>query len=156
MKKTKLQKCVKHCWLAMLLAAVVAAQFGKGSTGYAVCFMVGIALGYLSLGFTIALLLTPENKKARAENRAFRVEDHRPVAAELISTEYRYSKLKGLCRAAIGDWLAGTLGAYAWAYTTPGTEYATFAVKYATGRIGTETVEVGGKRFNELSALLRD
>ena len=84
-------------------------------------------------------------------------ESYRPVSAELISVEYRQSLIEGLGRAAVGDWLFGDIGAFVGAASTPcEPKRATFSVKYAAGHVGTETVDIGSRRFNELSALLHD
>ena len=97
-------------------------------------------------------------KGAMAEyKRARRMEkeaDQWPVSVELISVEYRQSILEGIGRAAIGDWLFGDIGAFVGAASTPHkAKKATFRVKYASGRIGREKVEIGTRRFRELAAL---
>ena len=84
-------------------------------------------------------------------------ENNRPVSAVLISVEYRQSILEGIGRAMVGDMLFGDVGAVIGAASTPSeAKRATFSVKYATGRTGTETVDVGSRRFSELAELLHD
>ena len=109
-----------------------------------------------------------QRKKAEAEAEAARQkalweEDHRPVQAILIMTsetvETRASGIIG--RALIGGVLFGEAGAMigglsARKKNTVEIQEATFSVKYASGRVGTETVRVGSDRFNELAALLYD
>ena len=105
---------------------------------------------------------SPENKAKRREkaesDRRYRElckkyaqerkeADNRPVSAVLIGTSYHKSALSTVTRAMV----FGLAGA---ASGTSRPTHATFSVKYASGRTATETVPVGSKRFNELSALL--
>lgn len=102
-------------------------------------------------------------REARAEMEKAERLDNTPVSAMLISTQDRTKTSKSAVsaagRAMIGGALLGPVGALAGAASTGGKtkvvgQKATFSVKYASGRVGTETVEVGSTRFNELAALL--
>ena len=102
-------------------------------------------------------------REARAEMEKAERLDNTPVSAMLISTQDRKKTSKSAVsaagRAMIGGALLGPVGALAGAASTGGKtkvvgQKATFSVKYASGRVGTETVEVGSTRFNELATLL--
>lgn len=81
--------------------------------------------------------------------------DKRPVSAVLIGTDSKKSGASTVGRALVGGALLGPIGAIAGAASGKSkTTKATFSVKYASGRTGTETVEIHSKRFKELSALL--
>ena len=96
-----------------------------------------------------------ELAKMRAAERARKADDRKAVSAVLISTDSRKSGASAAGRAVVGGALLGPVGAIAGAASgTSKTKRATFSVKYASGRTATETVDVGSKRFNELSALL--
>ena len=96
-----------------------------------------------------------ELEKLRASERARKADDRRAVSAVLISTDNKKSAIGSVGRAAIGGTLFGPVGAIAGAASgTSKARKATFSVKYASGRTATETVPIGSKRFNELSALL--
>ena len=87
------------------------------------------------------------------ERKAEKAEGKRPVSAVLISTEMKKSGTFG--RALVGGALFGIAGSIAGAASgTSKATKATFSVKYASGRTGTETVDIGSRRFKELSALL--
>lgn len=104
-----------------------------------------------------------DRKRERAEAAERKQEQERrdrtPVSVVLISTvdEYGKSVTGTAARAALGYALFGAFGA-AVGMTTAKTKVkgqkATFSVKYESGRTGTETVEVGSKRFKELAELL--
>ena len=93
----------------------------------------------------------PRDKAVRQELRRMRRErkeaEKKPVSAVLISTEDNRSSLGTVIHAIACGGLLG-LG------RTGGPTHATFSVMYANGRVAMETVEVKGKRFEELSALL--
>ncbi|MGM9662480.1 MAG: hypothetical protein ACI3WR_05255 [Oscillospiraceae bacterium] len=98
-------------------------------------------------------------RAAQAETERAQADDRRPVKAALLSTRDRYGKSVAgtAARTLLGGALFGTFGA-AMGLTTARSELvgqkAVFSVKYASGRTGTETVEVGSKRFEELARLL--
>lgn len=103
-----------------------------------------------------------EYERAKAEmKRAFAAEeqrksgDRRAVSAVLISTNNKKSGVGAAGRAVVGGALLGPVGAIAGAASgTSKATKATFSVKYASGRVATETVDVNSGRFRELSALL--
>ena len=104
-----------------------------------------------------------ETRRKRALQEEAYQRDHTPVSAVLITTQDRTKTSKSAVgaagRAVIGGALLGPVGALAGAASTGGKtkvvgQKATFSVKYASGRVGTETVEVGSTRFNELATLL--
>ena len=104
-----------------------------------------------------------QRRKNAAAAQARKADDHRAVSAVLISTldetRSKKSAVGAAGRAVVGGALLGPVGALAGAATTKSNtkvvgQKATFSVKYASGRTGTETVDVRSKRFNELSALL--
>ena len=171
MKKPDFLKLSKLCVWAFFLSILAMARFGEGALGYECCLGVSVASLPLAILFRGAYngtqpqkSKTPEEIKAAQDAREARemlkrlkAENQRPVSAVLISIEYRQSTMEALGRAAIGDWLYGDIGAIVGAATTPEkAKKATFRVKYASGRTGTETVAVGSSRFNQLSALLDD
>ena len=81
--------------------------------------------------------------------------DKRAVSAVLISTTNKRSAVGTIARATVGGAIFGLAGAIGGAASAKShTTHATFSVKYASGRTGTETVEINSKRFKELSALL--
>ena len=82
--------------------------------------------------------------------------DRKPVSAVLISTDSKPKTGSALGRAALGSWLFGIAGAVLGSATASSKDTATFSVKYASGRVGKETVEINSKRFDELVALLHD
>lgn len=97
--------------------------------------------------------------KATSEAERLMAADKRPVAAVLVATQDRYGKsVTGTAaRTLLGGALFGTFGAavgMATAQSKMTGQKATFSVKYASGRTGTETVDVGSKRFEELAKLL--
>lgn len=94
-------------------------------------------------------------EKIRAAEKKRKADDHRAVSAVLISTNSKKSGVGAAGRAVVGGALFGAVGAVAGAASgSSKATKATFSVKYASGRTGTETVVIGGQRFNELSALL--
>ena len=101
-----------------------------------------------------------EKKKAEmnavfAADKKRKADDKRAVSAVLIGTAGGKSAVGTAGRAVVGGALLGPIGAIAGAASGKSkTTRATFSVKYASGRTGTETVDIGTKRFNELSALL--
>jgi hypothetical protein len=104
-----------------------------------------------------------KEKALREQEKALRERDWEPVSAVLVATqaltETKKSAIGAAGRAVVGGALLGPIGALAGAVTTRSKtsvvgQSATFSVKYASGRVGTETVYVGGERFNELAALL--
>ena len=81
--------------------------------------------------------------------------DKKAVSAVLISTDSKKSGVSAAGRAVVGGALLGPVGAIAGAASgTSKATKATFSVKYASGRVATETVDVNSSRFRELSALL--
>ena len=77
------------------------------------------------------------------------------MSAVLISTNSKKSGVNAAGRAIVGGTLLGPVGAIAGAATgSSKATSATFSVKYASGRVATETVPIGSQRFKELSALL--
>lgn len=105
----------------------------------------------------------PACKIKKDKEKALREQDWEPVSAVLVATqaltETKKSAIGAAGRAVVGGALLGPIGALAGAATTRSKtsvvgQSATFSVKYASGRVGTETVYVGGERFNELAALL--
>lgn len=102
-----------------------------------------------------------EQKRGEIALRTFWNEDTQPVSAVLISTQdvYRKSALGAAGRALLGGAILGEFGAAVGLATTKAKsrgQKATFAVKYASGRKGTETVDMRSERFKVLSALLVD
>lgn len=103
-----------------------------------------------------------EHEKAKAEMQRVFAEDKKrkeadriPVSAVLISTNSKKSGVNAAGRAIVGGTLLGPVGAIAGAATgSSKATSATFSVKYASGRVATETVPIGSQRFKELSALL--
>lgn len=104
------------------------------------------------------------NKAERAYRERVKAADKRPVEATLITTSDRTKTTKSAVsaagRAIVGGVIAGPAGAVLGAATTSGKtsvteQRATFFVKYASGRTGTETVKVGSDRFNELAAVMK-
>jgi predicted nucleic acid-binding Zn ribbon protein len=90
------------------------------------------------------------------------MEDNDPVAARLIGTsensESKRSLVRTAARGAIGGVLGGpagfALGVATTKVKTKTTGYtATFIVDYASGRRGTETVDVSSARYEKLIAL---
>ena len=91
--------------------------------------------------------------KGYAQER--KTNDKTAVSAVLISTDSKKSSVGAFGRAVVGGALFGAVGAVAGAVSgSSKATKATFSVKYASGRTATETVVIGGQRFNELSALL--
>lgn len=100
-------------------------------------------------------------KKAQAEFLAkpSAYDDNRAVSAVLISTQDETKTKKSAGRAIVGGALFGPAGAVVGAATAKEKtkvvgQKAVFSVKYASGRTGTETVEVGSERFEALAKLL--
>lgn len=94
-------------------------------------------------------------KELRRREQERKADDKRPVSAVLIGTTEHRSALSTVTRAMVGGaflGIAGALGGAASGASRP--THATFSVKYASGRVATETVEVNSQRFRELSALL--
>ena len=81
------------------------------------------------------------------------------VSAVLLTTTEQYGKsaVGTAARGLVGGALFGAFGA-AVGMTTAKTKVvgktATFSVKYASGRVATETVQMGTLRFEELAALI--
>ena len=81
--------------------------------------------------------------------------DRTPVAAVLVSTNNHKSGIGTAGRAVVGGALLGPVGALAGAASgSSKATKATFSVKYASGRVAVETVDINSRRFRELSALL--
>ena len=96
-----------------------------------------------------------ELEKMRVAERARKADDRRVVSTVLISTDNKKSAVGAAGRAVVGGALLGPVGAIAGAASGKSkAAKATFSVKYASGRTATETVDIGSRRFNELSALL--
>lgn len=104
------------------------------------------------------------DKVEREYRERAKAADKRPVEATLITTSDRTKTTKSAVsaagRAIVGGVIAGPAGAVLGAATTSGKtsvteQRATFFVKYASGRTGTETVKVGSDRFNELAAVMK-
>lgn len=70
-----------------------------------------------------------------------------PVAAQLIGGRNKESLLQDAGLAALGDYLAGEVGAVAGAVLAPGVDYATFQVTFADGHQETREVKADGKDF---------
>lgn len=105
--------------------------------------------------------LSQEQARARAERELHRELDKTPVSCVLISVQDKQGKsvMGAAGRALLGGALFGTAGAFLGAVTVGSTtkaQTAIFSVKYESGRKGTETVQVGSKRFEELAKLLVD
>lgn len=93
----------------------------------------------------------------RQKKREEKFEDQWPVSAVLISTEYGQNALKVATRGLIGSAIAGFAGAFTGVSSVPSKpKKATFSVKYASGRTGTETVDVGSMRYRQLVSVLDD
>lgn len=108
-----------------------------------------------------------QQRDARAERRALankrRIDDTWPIEAILISIHEQSARKKNGAsvagRAIVGGILAGSAGFALGAATAMNKnfsveDYATFYVKYKSGRSGTETVRVGSARFDELVKLI--
>lgn len=101
---------------------------------------------------------------AKAERERLRKQKQRdktPVSAKLLYVQSEHGKraMGTAARGLIGAAVAGTFGAavgIASGRAQERAKSATFAVKYASGRKGNETVDVHSERFKELSALLVD
>lgn len=105
-----------------------------------------------------------EVSELKLRERRFKEMDKRPIEATLITTSDRTKTTKSAVsaagRAIVGGIIAGPAGAVLGAATTSGKtsvteQRATFFVKYASGRTGTETVKVGSDRFNELATVMK-
>jgi len=95
-----------------------------------------------------------EYRRIKQEQKA---EDQRVVSAVLISTANRRSALSTVTRAVIGGEIFGIVGAVGGAASAKShATHATFSVKYASGRVVTETVPIASARFTELSAFLHN
>ena len=82
-----------------------------------------------------------------------------PVSAVLLTTTEQYGKsaVGTAARGLVGGALFGAFGAavgMSTAKTKVVGKTATFSVKYASGRVATETVQMGTLRFEELAALI--
>ena len=84
--------------------------------------------------------------------------DNWPGSAVVVSAQDKTRTKSGLGSAVVGGIIAGPVGAVVGASVGKKTvvtgQKVTFSVKYKSGRVGTETVEVGSERFERLSALL--
>ena len=105
--------------------------------------------------------LREDMRKARAQEAERKRLDNLPVAATLlyVKTESGKRILGTAARALIGTALLGMTGTMIGVATgrqISDARMATFAVKYASGRKGNETVDVKSNRFKELSAVLLD
>ena len=81
-----------------------------------------------------------------------------PVEAVLIGTHAEYRTKSGIGRGLLGWVLFGELGGFLGVASASRESKvrritATFAVKYASGKIGSETVAVGSRRYEELIEL---
>jgi len=103
-------------------------------------------------GHTLTALECAEYLAETGEKPARRADDKRPVSAVLISTETRRSAVGTISHAIFSGAILGG-GRNRRASTAT---HATFSVMYASGRTGTETVEIHSKRFRELNALLHN
>ena len=95
---------------------------------------------------------------AMKRQRSEKLEDP-AVAAVLVSTTEETGKgvLGTAARGTLGYLTFGVFGAAVGVTTARNKtrrQRVTFSVKYASGKTGVETVEMGSKRFNELAALL--
>ena len=106
-----------------------------------------------------------ESRAARKRWKAIQEErklaDKTPVSVKLLYVQNEYGKraMGTAARGLIGAAVAGTFGAavgIASGRAQERVKSATFAVKYASGRKGNETVTVNSARFKELSGLLID
>lgn len=98
-----------------------------------------------------------EYKRAVELERRRKEDDRRVVSAVLVATDSKRGAVGAAGRAVVGGALLGPVGMVAGAASgTSKARKATFSVKYASGRTATETVEIGGKRFNELSKFLHE
>lgn len=77
-----------------------------------------------------------------------------PVSAVLLATESHRGVVGTATRGAVGYGLFGVFGAAVGITTAKKKTMATFSVKYASGRVATETVKIGSARFRELAALV--
>lgn len=102
-----------------------------------------------------------KEKEKQELYRRLRQQDKQPVSATLICVQDTTGKnvLGTAVRGLVGGMSLGTFGA-AVGITSARREVvaqsATFAVKYKSGRTGTETVDVGSKRFEELAQFLAE
>lgn len=101
----------------------------------------------------------PERKKQRQLEQERRERDKTPVSAVLISTKNVTGKsaVGTAARGALGYAVFGVFGAAVGitsARSKVKAQTATFSVKYASGRTGTETVNTNSARFRELAKLL--
>lgn len=96
---------------------------------------------------------------AREREKSLAADDRVPVAAVIVSTKTETGKsaLGTAARGVVGYALFGVFGAavgVASGKTKIRSQKVTFSVRYASGRTGIETVEVGSKRFEELAKLI--
>lgn len=99
-----------------------------------------------------------ENER-KAEKKAERKKRKTPISAVLITTKDERAKgaISTATRGVVGGLLFGPFGAAVGMVSGREkmlSQKAIFSVRYADGHTGTETVEVGSKRFEELSVLL--
>lgn len=108
-------------------------------------FIVGV-VGFAFAGVLVWLVTKFGKPPTPAESEA----DRTPVSAVLIevSTE---KGLRAMGKILMGDYAYGLLGALV--MTESLGEEATFQVTYTSGRVATEKVKVGSRRYNELVVL---
>ena len=97
-----------------------------------------------------------ELKASREQDKAL---DKKPIKATVVTTKNRTKKsiLSATGRGLAGGLIAGPIGAViggATASSFVAGQEVTFAIEYASGRKGTETVEVGSRRFEEIAKVL--
>ena len=167
-RPAKLRKLAKISLAAMLLSSLASRNFDKGSIGYEACFVALMLFFYLTLGFFFAALAvenkerTPEqlqadeeaHQKAMERSREMQIADKTPVAATLVAIDSRFKKpIRAYGHAMIAHSLLGIFGAF-WALEDAETkDFATFSVRYASGRTKKETVAVDSARFQHLLEL---
>ena len=143
------------CWIGIFVLAAVDPENAALAAFFLVAFFPLMIASIIAKSKDPYVKRAKEEKKARrhAENAKL-ILDHRPVATELIATD-EYVQMPGrLGCAAIGGLMGGPAGAALGAYL--GKKRATFLVRYASGRIGKETVGLNSARYKELYALLTD
>lgn len=141
------------CWGGIFVISIVAPE----SAALAAFFI--IAFFPLMIASRIAKSEDPSVKKAKEERKARKEAekrkqalDNRAVATALIWSDEHVRHPGSFGSAVIGLLVGGPAGAAVGAYL--GKRTAKFAVQYASGRTGYETVDVNSERFKELSALL--
>lgn len=137
-----------------------------------IAFAENVGFGYIFLAAFILLMIIsgiekskdPYVKRAKEEKKIQRkarndignrkrVLDNAPVAAELIWTDEYVRKPGSFGGAVIGGLMGGPAGVAVGAYLCK--KKSMFAVRYASGRTGTETVDIKSARFEKLSALTK-